>query len=87
LDHARRVVGRRGESGELELVEMDGIKDVPSILKKKRRVKIEGGVLVCGYTLIVSSQLNVARAMRKTSAHVPHKVRGSRFCILGEGFW
>jgi len=33
-DHARRVVGRHGESGQLELVEMDGIKEVPSILDR-----------------------------------------------------
>ena len=32
-DHARRVVGRCGERGQLELVQMDRIKDIPSILE------------------------------------------------------
>lgn len=34
-DHARCVVGRCGERGQLELVQMDRIKDVPSILRRK----------------------------------------------------
>lgn len=31
-DHTRRVVGRGGERGQLKLVQVDRIKDVPSIL-------------------------------------------------------
>jgi hypothetical protein len=81
-DHAGRVVGRYGESGELELVEMDGIKEVPSILKKrnKRRVYLYEDI----YTLIVSSQLNVARVMKRTRARVAHFVSGSGFFFWGE---
>ena len=39
-DHAGRVVGRRGEGGQLQLVQVDRIKDVPSILKLCARVKV-----------------------------------------------
>jgi hypothetical protein len=37
-DHAWCVVGRRGERGELQLVEMDRVENIPSILGIKNRV-------------------------------------------------
>ena len=50
-DHARCVVGRYGERGELQLVEMDRVENIPSILgvKKKRvgRLRERESVCVC----------------------------------------
>ena len=81
-DHAGGVVGRGGERGELELVQVDWVKDVPSVLGEKQVQLLaregtgrEGGK----ETLIVSSQLNDASVMNSKMARMAHLVSGSDF--------
>ena len=90
-DHPRCVVGRRGERGQLELVQMDRIKDVPSILRSEgcrfsadaRETKETFFFFFLGkrecFTLIVSSQLKVASVMNRKMALAAHLVSGSHF--------
>ena len=83
-DHTRCAVGRCGESGELQLVEMDWVEYVPPILSSM--CYIGQRVVVIGMrkkreerTLIVSNQLNVASVTSKKTARVAHFVSGSHF--------
>ena len=74
-DHARCVVGRCGERGRLELVQMDRIKDIPSILEAYVVSRCTREICFIleneERTLIVSSQLNVASVINRKMALVP----------------
>ena len=82
-DHACRVVGRCGERRQLELVQMDRIKDIPSILQAYVVSRCTRDICFIlenkERTLIVSSQLNVASVINKKMARVAHLVSGSHF--------
>jgi len=82
-DHARRVVGRCGERQQLELVQIDRIKDLPSILQAYVVSRCTRDICFIlenkERTLIVSSQLNVASVINRKMARVAHLVSGSLF--------
>ena len=81
-DHAGGVVGRCGERGELQLVQVHRVEYVPSVLEEIK-IQVRSAYFVRdgreNGTLIVSSQLNVASVMNRTMARVAHLVSGSLF--------
>jgi hypothetical protein len=78
VDDCSRVVGIVGEGAQGQLVELGGIKDVPSLLVECKEEQKERRREVSRHTFIESSTAQASEKMPRTSAATNQQVRFTR---------